>query len=433
MVTKPILLKMDNNRTRELHENQRENILHFLLMRYKNNKLNHSAINEAAENFKVHRRTISRLWKRAQQSKKDGDEVFNVKSRKRGRCGPKKKDYSQQLEKIKDLPLNQRRTLRSLSNAVNIPRTTLYRIFKKGEVFKRVSSSIKPILTDENKIRRTQFCLQHVQPNGFFSEMMDVVHIDEKWFYITTISKTFYVSLDEPVPHRQCKSKRFITKVMFMAAVARPRWDPSKNEYFDGKIGIWPFTFKENAKRNSKNRSKGTPVTKVMETIGREEIRNMLIENVLPAIREKFPNSEKSHTVYIQQDNAQPVLKEELVKEGWTLQFKSQPPISPDLNVLDLGFFNSIQALQHQMVTRNIDELISAVEAAFQQLDRDTLDSVFLTLQTCMENIMLTNGNNSYKIPHINKEKLRRENRLPINLICNVEAVKNSKLFLNID
>lgn len=217
-------------------------------------------------------------------------------------------------------------------------------------------------------------------------------------------------------------------------------WDSSKNEYFDGKIGIWPFTFKENAKRNSKNRLKGTPVTKVMEQIGKEEIRNMMIKNVLPAIREKFPKSEKSRTVYIQQDNAKPhltnndsALQEELVKEGWSLQLKSQPPNSPDLNVLDLGFFNSIQALQHQMVTKNMDDLISAVETAFQQLDRDTLDSVFLTLQTCMENIMISNGNNFYKITHINKEKLRRESRLPINLKCNAEAVENTIFFLNIE
>ena len=39
-----------------------------------------------------------------------------------------------------------------------------------------------------------------------------------------------------------------------------------------------------------------------------------------------------------------------------------QPPNSLDLNVLDLGFFNSIQNLQHEQLTSIIDELISAVE-----------------------------------------------------------------------
>lgn len=71
----------------------------------------------------------------AQQSNENGNEVFIVESRKRARCGPKKKDFSQQLEKITDIPLNQRRTLRSLSHAVNVPRTTLHRILKKGNVF----------------------------------------------------------------------------------------------------------------------------------------------------------------------------------------------------------------------------------------------------------------------------------------------------------
>ena len=28
---------------------------------------------------------------------------------------------------------------------------------------------------------------------------------------------------------------------MFLAAVARPRYDEEGNCYFDGKLGIWPF------------------------------------------------------------------------------------------------------------------------------------------------------------------------------------------------
>ena len=49
---------------------------------------------------------------------------------------------------------------------------------------------------------------------------------------------------DKPEPDRKVKSKRFITKVMFLAAVGRSR--PG----FDGKIGIWPFVEKVAAQRN---------------------------------------------------------------------------------------------------------------------------------------------------------------------------------------
>ena len=48
-------------------------------------------------------------------------------------------------------------------------------------------------------------------------------------------------------------------------------------------------------------------------------------------------------------------------------------------------------------------QLIECVQDAFDKLERNTLDNVFITLQTGMESIMLKGGRNSYKIPHINK------------------------------
>jgi hypothetical protein len=50
------------------------------------------------------------------------------------------------------------------------------------------------------------------------------------------------------------KSKRFVPKIMFLCAIAKPVGD------FDGKIGIYPFTTMEVAKRDSNNRKAVTPV-----------------------------------------------------------------------------------------------------------------------------------------------------------------------------
>ena len=47
--------------------------------------------------------------------------------------------------------------------------------------------------------------------------------------------------------------------------------------------------------------------------------------------------------------------------------------------------------------------MIECVQDAFNKLERNTLDNVFITLQTCIESIMLNGGANSYKIPHIDK------------------------------
>ena len=52
-------------------------------------------------------------------------------------------------------------------------------------------------------------------------------------------------------------------------------------------------------------------------------------------------------------------------KYGLELIF--QPPNSPDLNVLDLGFFCSIQGLQKGMVSKNLEVLVENTERAFRE------------------------------------------------------------------
>ena len=61
---------------------------------------------------------------------------------------------------------------------------------------------------------------------------------------------------------------------------------------------------------------------------------------------------------------------------------------SPDFNVLDLGFFNAIQSLQHQKSPKDIDELVDAVNTAFESMSAETLNNVFLSLQLAFESSM---------------------------------------------
>ena len=62
------------------------------------------------------------------------------------------------------------------------------------------------------------------------------------------------------------------------------------------------------------------------------------------------------------------------------VQLVCQPPNSPDMNILDLGYFNDIQSLQHQAAPRNIDELVSAVHQSVDGLHWSKLNDIFLTL-----------------------------------------------------
>lgn len=133
-----------------------------------------------------------------------------------------------------------------------------------------------------------------------FDDMFDVVHIDEKWFFQTKESERYYL-LPEKTDHVQtCKSKRFITKILFLAAVARPRFDDDDNNtQFDGKIGIFPFIHEVVAQRSSKNRVAGTLETKACNSVTKNVYRSCLLEKVLPEIRKKWPLF-SSPIIYIQ-------------------------------------------------------------------------------------------------------------------------------------
>ncbi|KAF0733941.1 hypothetical protein AaE_009173 [Aphanomyces astaci] len=206
-----------------------------------------------------------------------------------------------------------------------------------AKTLKLKSSHSKPYLTDANKITRMKHALAFLQPSSnetIFDSMNSYVHVDEKWFYLTTVKKCFYAYDDEELPKRQLKSKRFITKVMFLAAVARPRYDPHKKGFFDGKIGIWPFVETVIAKRNSPNRPKGTPL---IVQVTADVYRGMIIEKVIPAIKAKVPRQDQTKIIYLQQDNASPhnsVTTQMLLQAGVSgIEATNQPPNSPDFNV----------------------------------------------------------------------------------------------------
>ena len=102
--------------------------------------------------------------------------------------------------------------------------------------------------------------------------------------------------------------------------------------------------------------------------------------------------------------------------DGYEIELKQQPANSPDLNVLDLGFFASIQALQHQNQAYNMATMLKACDDAFNEYPRIRLENIFLTLQLVYDEVIKANCNNTFPLPHMGKEKLRKEGRLPSNI-----------------
>jgi hypothetical protein len=263
-----------------------------------------------------------------------------------------------------------------------------------------------------------------------FLDMYDEVHIDEKWFYIQQDKEGFLTVVpDEGCPdddkhYRSVKSKNFIQKVMFLAAVARPWGD------FDGKIGIWAFVSEYVAERNSVNRPAGTVELKNV-TVNKEVYKAMVLDDLVPAIREKWPADRPNPRV--QQDNATPhkILDDPAVIAALSsgdennripIVMYFQPPNSPDFNILDLGFFRALQSLQQKKRAKTIEELIGNVETAWDEYPPEKLNRVWLTLQSCFDKVLTVHGQNDYKIPHMNKKRLENAGELPVTLQLSEEA-----------
>ncbi|KAL2893707.1 Transposable element Tc3 transposase [Bienertia sinuspersici] len=365
-------------------------------------------VNELAKQFGVSRHTIQRIWREAKRQYREGQQV-NVQTKKAGRVGRKR--MSLPTERLTEVPLRKRTTLRSLAIALNMCKSTLHKMVKRGEI-RTHTNPIKPELTFTHKYERMQWCVKSIIPQTIhtvprFHLLQNLIHVDEKWFMMSKLSERYYLSPEECDPYRACRSKKYIVKIMFLAAVAKPLYNEQGELIWDGKIGIFPFTYKEPAKRNSKNRMAGTMETKAMQSITQEVMRHKFIHELLPAIKEKWPRH-LSSTVWIQQDNAKPHIMGDdpefiqACKEGGLdIHLINQPAQSPDLNVLDLGFFRAIQSLKDRAAPTCVDELVKVVEDAYFDYCPKLTKYIFITLNHCMAEIMKVKGGNNYKIPHL--------------------------------
>ncbi|XP_042016761.1 uncharacterized protein LOC121764771 [Salvia splendens] len=271
----------------------------------------------------------------------------------------------------------ERSTIRKVASKMEVSKTTIGRFLKSNQL-KPHTSAIKPTLTETNKIERMKWCLSHIQTTLaegklLYHSMHNIVHIDEKWFYMTKTSDRYYLLPDEDVPYRSYTS---------------------------------PKKFKEQAK--------GTMETKPIQSITKEVMTACLLNQIIPSIKAKWP-ANASKKIFIQQDNAKPHLRaadhqfEALAStDGFEFHLISQPPNSPDTNVLVLGYFRAIQSLQDDKMATSVDDLLRNVFTSFEELSPQTLNRVFITLQSCLTAILQVHGKNDYKIPHMNKNRLER-------------------------
>ncbi|RHX99992.1 hypothetical protein DYB36_013468 [Aphanomyces astaci] len=177
---------MRGKRGNNLTSMDRNAILHRLLaLVTPQSTLPRGAFTAIAVDFDVARSTVRHVWLRAAVNLEDKRRpCSDVSSCINGHCGRNLK-YANVASRMKVVPKSKRTTFGSIAAALNMPRSTLHDYYKRGDFVKYSSS----------------------------------------WFFGTSVKKTYYLAPGEETPHRTCKSKHFINKVMFLLAVARPRWD----------------------------------------------------------------------------------------------------------------------------------------------------------------------------------------------------------------
>ncbi|KAE8776377.1 hypothetical protein D1007_50995 [Hordeum vulgare] len=250
------------------------------------------------------------------------------------------------------------------------------------------------------------------------------------------VKNRYYVLLGEPEPERTVSNTNSIRKLMFLTTVAKPQYNDEGEMTFGGKIGTRAFVVETEAQRNSQNRDRGMIEVKPVN-VTRHVCREYLINKVIPTIQDKWPDNDQGTTIFIQQDNTKPHVlpsdagfPEAVEQTDLDIQLLRQPPNSPKFNVLDLWFHRSLQSLTDCRAPMNIQELIQGVEEEFQKYDAHKLFKSFITLQVVMVEVMKDQGGNSYKMPHLHKDRLQNAGEEIISVYCSAELITNTMTIL---
>ena len=239
---------------REMSKNQRIQMVLMLQMLQMENGMRRGAFTIVAECFGMARSMVHCLWNRVVCMHATSHIISpEFHSHKKSRRWPM---YQSEFikEGIKNIPLWKRWTQRKLATSLGVSKTMVHHWIVDSTI--RVHSNpLKPVLTEENKVAWLIMALDSHDPQDPMKllDMMDHIHVDEKWFFLSQQKERYLLMPEEKNPKWCIKSKLHITKVMFLCAVVHPRFNPSANSWWDGKLGIWPIGDWEPAKRASKN------------------------------------------------------------------------------------------------------------------------------------------------------------------------------------
>ena len=94
-------------------------------------------------------------------------------------------------------------------------------------------------------------------------------------------------------------------------------------------------------------------------------------------------------------------------------------------------FFAALQALFQNLFPGSLDDIVTKVLQAYGEYPPERCNRIFLTLQSCMREILKLNGGQHYKVPHMRKMALAGAGLLPARLPCDPAIVNAAIEFLS--
>ena len=84
------------------------------------------------------------------------------------------------------MPLRKRCTQQNLAASIGVSKPTVHHWIVSLTIHVHCNS-LKPILTEENKLARVLMTMQFRDPQDLtkYQDMHDWIHLDEKWFFLT--------------------------------------------------------------------------------------------------------------------------------------------------------------------------------------------------------------------------------------------------------
>ena len=148
--------------------------------------------------------TISRLWWQVHRAC-EGSLIITpgIALQNNSHANVLKYSHAEFCESLKEIPPCCHKTHHSTAKALRVSLNTVERMSLKRDVCCIHTSSLKPTLTDENKVSRMELALSFINQNDTskFENMEDLIHIDEKWFFLMKDGQCFIIVLDEAERH----------------------------------------------------------------------------------------------------------------------------------------------------------------------------------------------------------------------------------------